>query len=236
MTRVTDLFAIACCLALTCAAPAHAGTAAQQCEATKLKAAGKDASCRASARAKTIVGTVGDLTRCTTKLSSAFAKAEGKGGCLTSGDASAVDARVDTSMLGVGGLLNPSLALVDNGDGTITDSRTGLVWEKKVYNVWSQANVVCRDNLDCLGFGGACPPCLHCVNDLYTWTDSLAAGGVPNGTAFTSFLATLNGGGTGVGGCVSADGTSITGGFNGHCDWRLPTITELATLIDVTQP
>ena len=57
----------------------------------------------------------------------------------------------------------------------------------------------------------------------------------PNGTAFTSFLNTLNGGATGVGNRASSDGSTQTGGFNNHCDWRLPTIAELQTIIDASQ-
>ena len=41
---------------------------------------------------------------------------------------------------------------VDNGDGTITDNQTGLMWEKKV-----------------AGSG-----CLHCVDDTYSWTDAMS--------------------------------------------------------------
>ena len=50
---------------------------------------------------------------------------------------------------------------VDNGDGTVTDSKTGLMWEKK-----TDSN----------------------VNDTYFWSSS---GSAPDGPLFTSFLATM---------------------------------------------
>lgn len=55
----------------------------------------------------------------------------------------------------------------DNGDQTVTDNLTGLVWEKK----------------DGLGD-------IHDVQNHYSW--STGAPYVENGTAFTDFLATLN--------------------------------------------
>jgi hypothetical protein len=44
-----------------------------------------------------------------------------------------------------------------------------------------------------------------------------------------------NGGATGVGNCTSANGSTQTGGFAGLCDWRLPTIAELQTILDASQ-
>jgi hypothetical protein len=76
--------------------------------------------------------------------------------------------------------------LVDNGDGTITDNRTGLMWEKK-------------DDA-----GG-----IHDKDDVYTLSTCANYPCVPDGSAFTVFLADLN----------------TPPCFAGHCDWRLPTVS-----------
>jgi hypothetical protein len=96
-----------------------------------------------------------------------------------------------------------------NGDGTATDYDTGLQWEQK-------------DNLD----GTPNPADPHDADNTYPWS---ASGTAPNGAAFTGFLASLND-------CPSSDGTTLTGGFAGHCDWRLPSIVELAGILDLTAP
>jgi hypothetical protein len=76
------------------------------------------------------------------------------------------------------------LAYVDNGDGTLTDANTGLMWEK----------------LDDDNAGG-----VHDKDDFYLWTD-----------AFAVKIATLN-----TAPC-----------FAGHCDWRVPNIKELQSIVD----
>jgi len=97
---------------------------------------------------------------------------------------------------------------VDNRDGTITDRKTGLMWEKK-------------DNLD----GSTNPADPHDADNLYSWSSSRI---VPDGTTFTDFLFALDGG-------TSEDGVATSGCFAGHCDWRLPSVEELAGIVDRTQ-
>jgi len=97
---------------------------------------------------------------------------------------------------------------VDNGDGTVSDLNTGLMWEKK-----SQADDV------------------HDVANHYTWSNTWTWNGTaPDGTAFTVFLKTLNNGAA-----PYNDGrpSPITGCFADHCDWRLPSIVELQGIVDV---
>jgi hypothetical protein len=99
---------------------------------------------------------------------------------------------------------------VDNGDGTVSDLNTGLMWEQTTGTI-----------------GGTNTGDVNDVNNQYTWSSS---GTAPDGTAFTSFLAILNNG-------ISTDGgpsTPITGCFANHCDWRLPSIVELQGIVNTS--
>jgi hypothetical protein len=93
------MLVLAGCLSLSSAATTLAVTPAQRCEAGKLKAAGKDAACRANALAKTALGGTGDLAACDTKLSATYTKLQASGGCTSSlgADASIVTDFVDTA-------------------------------------------------------------------------------------------------------------------------------------------
>lgn len=58
---------------------------------------------------------------------------------------------------------------------------------------------------------------VHDKDDVYTWS---ATGSASDGTVFTTFLAALNGAAC----------------FAGRCDWRLPTMAELQTILDASAP
>lgn len=70
----------------------------------------------------------------------------------------------------------PIPRFMDNGNGTVTDNETGLMWEKKTTSVGSGMNL-------------ADP---HDVDNVYTWNENLQPPYLANGTAFTDFLVKLN--------------------------------------------
>ena len=80
-------------------------------------------------------------------------------------------------------------------DGVVTDNLTGLVWELK-------------SDLD--GATDFTNP--HDADNSYSWS---ASSTIEDGTAFTDFLAKVNGG----------------AGFGGANGWRLPTLAELQTIV-----
>jgi hypothetical protein len=105
---------------------------------------------------------------------------------------------------------------VVNGDGTLTDNQTGLMWELKT---------------------STCSGEITCVNNSYTFYANSPANGATDGTLYTSFLATLNGGvyySPSAGQDVSSG--IISACFANHCDWRIPTAAELQTIEEKSAP
>lgn len=108
---------------------------------------------------------------------------------------------------------------VDNGDGTLTDGQTGLMWEQQtVQNCYYAPN---------------------CLNTTYAWTNSTP---YANGPLFEEFVAGLNGGeyfepaisqNPAIGLEINTN-RYVTAGlpcFANHCDWRVPTLAELRTIV-----
>jgi hypothetical protein len=100
---------------------------------------------------------------------------------------------------------------VANGDGTATDNTTGLMWEQQT---------------------STCGGEVTCVNNTYTWTSAPygSSSSPADGSLFTVFLATLNGGdyyspSTGLN-LNAYPGTCLAN----HCDWRMPTVAELNSI------
>jgi hypothetical protein len=107
----------------------------------------------------------------------------------------------------------PTPPRFEDRGATVFDPQTNLEWEKKIGVV-----------------GAASDGSVHDVNQFHTWSTGTNN---PDGTAFAVFLAGLNGGAT-LG--MSADGKTSSGAcYADHCDWRLPTIAELNTIVDCSK-
>jgi hypothetical protein len=209
---------------------AHAaGDPFGRCKEAKAKAAGKKAFDLLKAFGKNIKkenpGKLESaILKAQSKFTKGFTKAESKGECQTSGDSDAIEAKVDAFVQDVVADVVPPHFL-DNGDGTIRDTYTALMWEKK-------------DDND---VGG-----IHDTDNMYTWAGECTIGGVfcqPNAAAAAA-CSTQTGGAYGCAECSSgtcdvdpygrgaittiwdwlAADMNTPPGFAGYTDWRIPEV------------
>jgi len=203
-------------------------TPAEYCQATKNEAAGAEAACLAEGHAAAARGKTFNFAKCETNFAKAFSAAEQKVRpemCPTEADTAAIETIVNTCIADIASALagnqksppcfqeqlqatgqttcwngegtgipcpgtgqdgdfraGRALSYTDNGDGTITDNVTALMWEKK-----------------------SADGSIHDKDKTYSWDE-----------AFAVHIATLN----------------TPPCFAGHCDWRLPNIRELLSIVD----
>ncbi len=136
------------------ATPTHAGPDAQEkCLKGRFVAAGKYEACQRIASGKLFAGSNQDYQKAIDQCARVYRSAWG---------------RLLKSAGGLGSSCQGP-RFIDNGDGTVTDNLTWLVWEKK--------DTSCPGN--------------HCVSDVAAWSISDIETGA-NGSVFTTFLSALN--------------------------------------------
>jgi hypothetical protein len=208
----------------------------EKCQAGKLKTGGKYVFCRLKAAAKAVkAGDPADFSACDEKYGTKWTAIESSaaGQCPVNGDQVAIQMQVTEFCQDVAAAIGGTVSrFVDNADGTITDSVTDLMWEKKTE----------RDDDENL----ANP---HDADNAPPWSGVCTLSGTlcqPTAAAAALCAANVEGDPDGCAECIGGEGTCSepatvwttaaalnSANFAGHSDWRVPTQTELEGIRDL---
>jgi hypothetical protein len=221
------------------AGPVAAATDAEKCEAAKLKIAGKYSFCRLKAEAKAVkTGDPVDYSKCDSKFGLKWGVAETNGGgmCPTNGDQATQQVELRAKANRTAWELSGQPRFADNGNGTITDRRSGLTWEKKVKLDSTQDVINPQDADNYYPWAGQCSVSFNYCQ--------------PTAAAAALCTAQSEDGASGCNECGGGEGTCDTfstlptlwmlavdanmASFGGYTDWRLPTREELISIVDYT--
>jgi hypothetical protein len=151
-------------------------------------------------------GCPGELAACQSDLATCRAQAGGQ--LLASGQTTSYVLNDDGAIKA-----GAALSYTDNGDGTITDNNTGLMWEKKVMLDFTQNRDNPHDADNCYQWSGYCDDsdeecgtCLDC---------SICKNCSVSDATVYQWVAELN-----------------AANFAGHNDWRIPNVRELQSILD----
>jgi hypothetical protein len=141
-----------------CAPAVHAATdPASACTDAKAKAAGKKAGALLKAYGKNIKKSnpaklAQDVSKAQSKLTKAFVKAEGKGGCATIADVATVEAKVDSLVADAVDEINPVCDCCAGAPSTLsftTGVGSGICGQEQNFRCADDANAACATDDDC---------------------------------------------------------------------------------------